>query len=87
MDTKLTQQPAPNTIYGRAPLWLLFDVAIVCGTLGLGICYVWARYLGHVDVFCSISSLVEHLPERVHGALHRALCAHVDTKPMEYERI
>merc|ERR1712166_331894 len=37
----------------------------VFGTVGLGICYVWARHLNHVDTFCDISSLVVHLPERV----------------------
>ena len=63
--TPLNQQPPTSQTVGRAPLWLLFDVAMFGGTVGLLICYAWARHLGHVDKFCDISSLVEHLPERV----------------------
>jgi len=48
-----------------SPLWLLFDIFMLVGTAGLGVCYVWARHLGHVGTFCDISDLVVHLPERI----------------------
>ena len=38
---------------------------IVFGSVGLIICYIIARYYHHVGVFCDISDLVVHLPERV----------------------
>lgn len=47
------------------PVYKLFDVFILFGTLGLGICYAIARHLGHVGTFCDISSLVVELPERI----------------------
>ena len=37
---------------------------MVLGTVILGVCYVWARHLGHIKTFCDISDLVVHLPER-----------------------
>jgi len=53
------------TIISDQLVWWLFDVFMLAGTSGLGICYVWARYLGHVDTFCDISDLVVNLPERI----------------------
>jgi len=47
------------------PVYKLFDIFMLTGTLGLGICYAIARYLGHVSTFCDISDLVVHLPERI----------------------
>ena len=46
-------------------VYRLFDVFMVAGTVGLGICYAIARHLGHVSTFCDISSLVVELPERI----------------------
>merc|ERR1712086_897674 len=43
----------------------IFDVLAIGGTVGLLLCYAWARHLGHVGVFCDISDLVIHLPERI----------------------
>ena len=37
---------------------------MVLGTVILGVCYGWARHLGHIKTFCDISDLVVHLPER-----------------------
>ena len=53
------------TLYWVAPMYALFDAMCIIGTLGLGVCYVWARALGHVQKFCDISDLVVHLPERI----------------------
>ena len=47
------------------PVYKLFDVFMIAGTLGLGICYAIARYFGHVSTFCDISCLVVDLPERI----------------------
>ena len=47
------------------PVYRLFDFFMLTGTLGLGVCYAIARYLGHVGTFCDISSLVVQLPERI----------------------
>lgn len=46
-------------------VYRLFDFFMLAGTLGLGVCYAIARYLGHVSTFCDISSLVVNLPERI----------------------
>jgi hypothetical protein len=54
----------PTVIHSRA-VWKLFDAFMLLGTLNLGICYVWARHLGHVGAFCDISDLVVNLPERI----------------------
>jgi len=54
-------------------VWFLFDLLIVCGTMVLGVCYAWARHLGHVGTFCDISDLVVHLPERILFRLNFAL--------------
>ena len=52
-------------IYNTYTVWVLFDVMMVLGTVVLLTCYAWARSLGHVGVFCDISDLVVHLPERI----------------------
>eukprot|EP01063_Lacrimia_lanifica_P014767 TRINITY_DN21315_c0_g1_i1.p1 TRINITY_DN21315_c0_g1~~TRINITY_DN21315_c0_g1_i1.p1 ORF type:complete len:249 (+),score=83.41 TRINITY_DN21315_c0_g1_i1:52-798(+) len=64
--------PAPKTkgltgytvidVYNTANI---FDAFVVVGVLVLGVCYAWARSLGHVGVFCDISDLGVHLPERI----------------------
>ena len=54
-----------TTIIHSYAVYRLFDFFMVAGTLGLGICYAIARYLGHVSTFCDISSLVVELPERI----------------------
>lgn len=64
---------ARSKIYREYAVWRLFDVFMICGTLVLGICYVWARHLGHVGTFCDISDLVVHLPERILFRLNFAL--------------
>ena len=53
------------SIYHTYAVWRIFDVMLVLGTLGLGVCYVIASHLGHVQGWCDISSLVVHLPERI----------------------
>merc|ERR1712010_191709 len=57
--------PLGDVIYRRYAVWRVFDVMIILGTVGLGACYAIARHLGHVGVWCDISDLVRHLPERV----------------------
>ena len=52
-------------VFKTYTVWALFDVMMVAGTCVLGACYAWARALGHVGVFCDISDLVVHLPERI----------------------
>ena len=52
-------------VYNTYTVWVLFDVMMCLGTLALLACYAWARSLGHVGVFCDISDLVIHLPERI----------------------
>lgn len=54
-------------------VWRLIDTMCVLGTLLLGVCYAIARHLGHVGVFCDISDLVVHLPERILFRLNFAL--------------
>lgn len=46
-------------------VYKLLDIFMVAGTIGLGICYIIARYYNHVSTFCYISSLVVYLPERI----------------------
>ena len=53
----------------------LYDVAMVTGSVVLGLCYLWARAKGHVGVFCDISDLVVHLPERALFRVNFALFA------------
>jgi len=55
----------PPHVYHTYTVWALFDAMMVLGTLILFSCYAWARSLGHVGVFCDISDLVVHLPERI----------------------
>lgn len=62
---ELTLLPRSEHILGTYPVWLLFDLAMLLGTAVLGACYAIARRLSHVGVFCDISDLVVHLPERV----------------------
>jgi len=52
-------------VYNTYTVWALFDLMMFAGTGVLGVCYAWARKLGHVGVFCDISDLVVHMPERV----------------------
>lgn len=52
-------------IYRKYSVHRLFDVFLLLATLALLLLYCWARRLGHVRVFCDISDLVIHLPERV----------------------
>jgi len=52
-------------VYGTYKVWFLFDATMILGTVVLLACYVWARALGHVGVFCDISDLGANLPERI----------------------
>ena len=56
---------SPNHALKLYSVCRLFDIFMIFGTLGLAICYVWARALGHVGTFCDISDLVINLPERI----------------------
>lgn len=52
-------------IYNTYSVFHLLDTMIILGCGGLFICYGIARHLKHVGVYCDISDLVVHLPERV----------------------
>merc|ERR1711879_215534 len=52
-------------IYHTYAVWLIFDVMIILGSVLLLVCYAIARHYHHVGVFCDISDLVRHMPERV----------------------
>ena len=65
MQQHLLRAAPQAHIYHTYTVWVLFDVMMVLGTLVLLVCYAWARSLGHVGVFCDISDLVVHLPERI----------------------
>lgn len=66
MQKHLLHAAGPRAqIYHTYTVWTLFDLMMILGTAVLGIGYVWARSLGHVGVFCDISDLVVHLPERI----------------------
>jgi len=53
------------TIYNTYAVWFLCDLLAIGGTVGLLICYAISRHYNHVGVFCDISDLVVHMPERV----------------------
>ena len=64
----------PYSLYGVSPtpkifntyaVWCVFDIILICSTLGLGVCYAIAVHLGHVHGWTDISGLVINLPERV----------------------
>lgn len=57
--------PPQYRIYHKYSICWIFDVVMVLGCAGLCLCYAIARHFRHVGVFCDISDLVVHLPERV----------------------
>jgi len=52
-------------IYRKYAVWIVLDVMITLGSILLLLCYAVARHYHHVGVFCDISDLVVHMPERV----------------------
>lgn len=63
-------QPSPGAapryrVYNTYSVVCLFDTMIACGSIGLIICYIIARHYNHIGIFCDISDLVVHMPERV----------------------
>lgn len=52
-------------IYKPYHIWYLFDISMIICNIVLFICYFWALFLGHIGIFCDISELGIHMPERV----------------------
>jgi len=61
----LRSDPPAGRVLNTYYPYRCIDIISLLGTVVLGICYAIARYYGHVGVFCDISDLVVHLPERI----------------------
>lgn len=52
-------------VYNVYSIAWMFEAVMVLNYIGLGVCYVIARYYKHIGIFCNIADLGVNLPERI----------------------